>query len=93
MTSDEQFRVENTNHVRDGDVIQQFGAGSIGKQVHTGAGDNVLHKNGPVSPETVVVQDGDYVAQDKTTSHRGNVRHHVGQRPDAHEAARPEDEQ
>lgn len=83
MTSDEQFRVHNVNQVSDGDIIQQYGAGSVGKQVHTGAGDNVLRKVGPVPPQTVVVHDGDFVAQDKTANQLGDVSHNLGQRPDA----------
>lgn len=83
MTSNEQFGVHNMNEVTGGDVIQQYGAGSVGKQVHTGAGDNVLHKTGPAAPQPVVVNDGDYVAQDKTANYLGDVSHNLGQRPDA----------
>jgi len=89
MSSDERFHVHNTNEVHGGDVIQQYGAGSVGKQVHTGAGDNVLHKTGRPGPVSspVVVQDGDYVAQDKTTHHLGDFSHNPGQRPDVPSAA------
>jgi hypothetical protein len=65
MTSEHRFDVHNANHVIEGDIIQQYGPGSVGKQVHTGPGDNVVNKTGPtgpVPPQTVIVHGGDYVA-------------------------------
>jgi hypothetical protein len=96
MTSDHWFDVHNANHVIDGDIIQQYGPGSVGKQVHTGTGDNVVSKTGPagpVSPQTVVVHGGDYVAQDKTSSQNGDVSHDHRRRPDDPPDTRTEDRQ
>ncbi|SDP66482.1 hypothetical protein [Lentzea jiangxiensis] len=78
MGAGDRFHVENTNHVGEGDVIQQYGAGSVGKQVHTGPGDNVVSKTSPAGPEalrTVTVQDGDYVSGDKSGVQIGDVHH------------------
>ncbi|QUQ69376.1 hypothetical protein [Kutzneria sp. CA-103260] len=78
MSTDDRFHVHNTNHVGEGDIIQQYGSGNVGKQVHTGPGDNVVSKagpNGPEAPRTVTIQNGDYVADDKTTTHLGDVHH------------------
>jgi len=94
MTSDHQFNVHNANHVANGDIIQQYGPGSVGKQVHTGPGDNVVSKTGPagpVPPQTVIVHGGDYVAQDKTSSQFGNVNHDHRRRPDNPPGIRTED--
>lgn len=75
MNSDSRFEIHNDNQVHDGDIIQQYGPGSIGKQVHTGSGDNVQSKTGPATSAPVVVQGGDYVARDKTANQRGDVNH------------------
>ncbi len=87
MPSGNPSDVHNINNVVGGDVIQQYGSGNVGKQVHTGSGDNVAgHKNpfgsGFPMPATVIVNDGDYVAQDKTATHFGNVSHNLGSGPD-----------
>lgn len=45
MANDDQFDVHSVNQFVGGDVIQQYGSGNVGKQVHTGSGDNVAgHK-------------------------------------------------
>ncbi len=74
----DRFEVHGTNHVHDGDVIQQHGSGNIGKQVHTGPGDNVASKtgsDGSEAPRTVTVQGGDYVSEGKAVTHLGDVHH------------------
>lgn len=84
----------NLNHVASGDIIQQYGPGSVGKQVHTGSGDNVVSKTGPaepVPPQTVTVHGGDYVAQDKTSSQFGNVNHDHRRRLDNPPGTRTDD--
>ncbi|MDX3193582.1 hypothetical protein PV458_34715 [Streptomyces sp. MN03-5084-2B] len=65
MNSDDRFEIHNHNQVQDGDIIQQFAPGSIGKQVSAGLGDN----------PSVAVHGGDYVVGDKTADHRGDVNH------------------
>lgn len=83
MSTDDRFHVRNTNHVGEGDIIQQYGAGNVGKQVHTGPGDNVVSKTGPAgqeAPRSVTVNDGDYVSHDKPVTHLGDVHHHLRDR-------------
>lgn len=78
MSTSDSFHVDNMNQVGEGDVIQQYGSGNIGKQVHTGPGDNVMHKPGAAgqeAPRLVTVQDGDYVSRDKPVTHLGDIHH------------------
>ena len=80
MSTNDRWHIHNTNQADEGDIIQQYGSGSVGKQVHTGPGDNVASKTGPTgqeAPRTVTVQDGDYVSRDKTATHLGDAHHNL----------------
>lgn len=77
MAANPHHHVTSVNHIN-GDAITQHGSGNIGKQVHTGPGDNVLDKNITTeaeNPRTVTVHNGDYINEDKNTHHHGDIHH------------------